>query len=52
MKNIILNIKGTKDIMPDQTGLWHSLESYIHDFLAEKIRYPKNVYFDIISRDN
>ena len=40
MKNIITNIKGTKDILPEQTPIWNYLESYISNFFI-KYGYQK-----------
>jgi len=35
MKKNISNIKGTKDIFPEQSIIWETLESYIHSFLKK-----------------
>ena len=44
MKNTIRNIKGTKDILHNETAIWLYLENYIHDFFKKfgykEIRTP------------
>tara|TARA_Y100001970_G_scaffold86545_1_gene109134 strand:+ start:1003 stop:2253 length:1251 start_codon:yes stop_codon:yes gene_type:complete len=44
MKNIIRNIKGTKDILHNESAIWLYLENYIHDFFTKfgykEIRTP------------
>ena len=44
MKNIIRNIKGTKDILSDQTDIWKYLENFIHNHFSKfgykEIRTP------------
>ena len=35
MKNIIQNIKGTKDISADDTFIWQFVEKYINDFFTK-----------------
>ena len=35
MKNIIQNIKGTKDISTSETYIWQFLENYIHNFFLK-----------------
>ena len=40
MSDIIRNIKGTKDILFDETSIWIYLENYIHQFFA-KFGYKK-----------
>jgi len=44
MSDIIRNIKGTKDILFDETSIWIYLENYIHKFFAnfgyKEIRTP------------
>ena len=44
MKDIIRNIKGTKDILPDQSNIWLYVENYIHHhfnkFGYKEIRTP------------
>ena len=35
MKNIIRNIKGTKDILADQSYIWLYLENYIHQYFSK-----------------
>ena len=45
MSEIIKNIKGTKDILGDETNLWQFIESEIHSFMNlygyDEIRTPK-----------
>ena len=45
MSEIIKNIKGTKDILGDETNLWKFIESEIHCFMNlygyDEIRTPK-----------
>ena len=45
MNEIIKNIKGTKDILGDETNLWQFIESEIHSFMNlygyDEIRTPK-----------
>ena len=45
MGEIIKNIKGTKDILGDETNLWQFIESEIHFFMNlygyDEIRTPK-----------
>ena len=44
MKEIIRNIKGTKDTLPDESAVWIYLENYIHKFFTKfgykEIRTP------------
>ena len=44
MKNIIRNIKGTNDILHNETAIWFYLENYIHTFFTKfgykEIRTP------------
>ena len=44
MKEIIRNIKGTKDILPNESDVWIYLENYIHNFFKnfgyKEIRTP------------
>ncbi len=40
MKEFIRNIKGTKDILPEESSIWIYLENYIHQFFA-KFGYKK-----------
>ena len=35
MKEIIRNIKGTKDTLPDESAVWIYLENYIHKFFTK-----------------
>jgi len=54
MKEIIRNIKGTKDILPDEVSVWIYLENYIHKFFTKfgykEIRTPSFESTDLFLR--
>ena len=54
MKQIIRNIKGTKDILPDESAIWIYLENYIHEFFTKfgykEIRTPSFESTELFSR--
>ncbi len=51
---MIRNIKGTKDILPNETDLWQYVENHIHDFLKKfgysEIRTPMFEETNLFSR--
>ena len=54
MKEIIRNIKGTKDILSDQSFIWIYLENYIHNFFQKfgykEVRTPTFENSDLFLR--
>ena len=54
MNDIIRNIKGTKDILADQSAIWLYMESYIHNFFLKfgykEIRTPSFENTELFSR--
>ena len=54
MKEVIRNIKGTKDILSDETFIWIYLENYIHNFFQKfgykEVRTPTFENTDLFLR--
>ena len=54
MKEVIRNIKGTKDILSDETFIWIHLENYIHNFFQKfgykEVRTPTFENTDLFLR--
>ena len=54
MKTVLRNIKGTKDILADETSAWLYLENYIHNFFKKfgykEIRTPSFENTDLFLR--